>query len=62
MPSPNAAWRFSARSSTTSSASGNTSGSRFAAGNGSSTQSPSLNGQPSNSKSSATIRAIVTGA
>ncbi len=62
MPRPNAAWRFSARSSTTRSASGNTEGSRLAAGNGSSTQSLAFIGQPWNSWSSATRRAIVTGA
>ena len=51
MPRPNAEWRFSTRSSTTLSASGNISGSRLAAGNGRSSQSPSFIGQPSKSKS-----------
>ena len=47
---------------TTSSARSNSSGSRLAAGNGSSTQSSFFIGQPWKSLSSLTIRAIVTGA
>ena len=62
MPSPNAAWRFSSRSMTTSSARSNSSGSRLAAGNGSSTHSSTFIGQPWKSWSLATMRAIVTGA
>ena len=62
MPRPNALCRFSMRSRCTSSASGNIAGSRLAAGNGRSIQSPSFIGQPLKSKSLATRRAIVTGA
>src|SRR5262249_58124141 len=46
MPSPNAAWRFSLRSITTLSASGNIAGSRLAAGDDKSTLLPGLIGQP----------------
>src|SRR3954469_5913141 len=62
MPRPNAAWRFSWRSTMNVSASSNCRGSRFAAGNGSRIQSSFFIGQPWNSLSFATKRAMVTGA
>jgi hypothetical protein len=62
MPRPKAAWRFSLRSITTLAASGNTAGSRLAAGNGSMTISPSRKVQPPTVCSLATTRAMVTGA
>jgi hypothetical protein len=49
------------RSITTLSASGNTAGSRLAAGNDSSTMLPGLTGQPLTTVSFITSRAIVTG-
>jgi hypothetical protein len=61
MPRPKAAWRFSLRSITTLSASGNIAGSRLAAGNDSSTMLPGLTGQPLIVVSFITSRAIVTG-
>src|SRR3974390_2219598 len=61
MPRPNAAWRFSFRARVTLAASGNTAGSRFAAGNDSSTMLPVLTGQPETVVSLTTSRAIVTG-
>ncbi len=62
MPSPNATWRLRSRSITNSSARSNTSGSRLADGNGSSTQSRLPSVWPPISTSSATMRAMVTGA
>ena len=61
MPTPNATWRLSSRSMTTSSARSNASGSRLAAGKLSRTRSPSCTGQPAISVSAAAMRAIVTG-
>ena len=61
MPEPKATWRLWARSRTTRSASSKTSGSRLAAGKFISTLSPAFIGQPSNSTSSVTTRAMVTG-
>ena len=61
MPEPNATWRLWARSSCTSSACSNTSGSRLAAGKFMRTLSPAFMGQPAYSTSSVTSRAMVTG-
>src|SRR3954447_24775613 len=61
IPRPKAAWRFSRRSITTLSASGNIFGSRLAAGKDSSTMLPALTGQPEIVVSLTTWRAIVTG-
>ena len=62
MPRPNAAWRFSSRSMSTTFAFSNWASSRLAAGNGRSTQSSSFICTPWNSTSSLTRRAMVTGA
>ena len=61
MPAPNAKWRLWARSIWNSSGSSKTAGSRLPAGNVSSTLSPACIGQPANSTSATTSRAIVTG-
>ena len=62
MPSPNVAWRLTVRSMTASSGCSKTSGSRLAAGNGSSTRSPGQRRRPPTSTSSVTMRAMVAGA
>ena len=61
MPTPNAMWRLTARSMITSSGFSNTSGSRFAAGNDSSTRSPFDTGHSPIDVSFLAILAIVTG-
>jgi hypothetical protein len=61
-PSPNAEWRFTSRSMSTWSASSNSSGSRLADGNDNRIQSSAFIGQPFQSMSSLTRRAMVTGA